>query len=224
MVQNGGIGRPWIQLPQTHQVYSYIWNNSHWKITENYWIAQSTTRNKKLHQVGTRGRHGFTKNPIFLQWHKIVKDLTGPELLPKECGFYAPHWAPQPLGHAPETQVPKMSRFGNKQGLCQEDMGVVGIWDTPFEGLKSELIHSEIQYKVSSLRGDQFDWIICEEIHLLILKHLSEEQEPVGMFFRNGGTSEHIFALSLYLARMWIDTALLKLMESSTYHAHFWSH
>ena len=34
MVQDDGIGRSWIHLlPWTHQIYSYIWINSLWKMT-----------------------------------------------------------------------------------------------------------------------------------------------------------------------------------------------
>lgn len=47
-------------------------------------------------------------------------------------------------------------------------------------------------YKGSNMRGD---WIISEGDSLLILKHLSEGQGPVGTFFGDGDAGESTLPL-----------------------------
>lgn len=54
-IQDGSTGRFWTHLfPEKHQIYSYIWTNSLWKISENYLNISSITKNKRttLRKIG----------------------------------------------------------------------------------------------------------------------------------------------------------------------------
>ena len=52
--EHGRIGEHWVSvLPETHQKYTYMWINSHWKQTGDQQKASSTTKavKKDLQEV-----------------------------------------------------------------------------------------------------------------------------------------------------------------------------
>ena len=117
IVQDGSIGRFWIHcLPQTHQTYSYIWNNSLWKNLKNKkeratwrWIREAKTWScQKPYTQGS--------------W----RDLLNTKLISEEQVVCASYQTLQPLESALDSQAQKCLASKINGAYVQEIQKAVG--------------------------------------------------------------------------------------------------
>ena len=98
--------------------------------------------------------------------------LTNTELLSEEPGVHAQYQAPHPwnLHH---KRSPQKVCLWKQTGYIQEAHWGIGSRDFTPKGLTHTVTHPGAEHKNSSLKSTE---TVCEEIHLLILKHLLEGQ------------------------------------------------
>lgn len=92
-------------LPQTYQIYNYIWIISPWKRSEIQMNCVSTTKDKNYMEMARRGRDSLTKNPTSSAEIHYREGSHQSILLPKKQGV--PKADTPTQGSALEWQVPK---------------------------------------------------------------------------------------------------------------------
>lgn len=186
MVQDGGTGRPWTHLPQTHQIHHSILNNSHLNRTKTSWTASSTKREKWQHWARLeRQKCSLTKK---LTLDTVTHNREGPRRLsaPWRVRGLCSTSGTQPLGPAPD-------RWGPKHGAYVQ--GAWGLWGSEIQLVRGSCMDSPGWGLSTKAAVWEVTGLHVKETQLLILK--------IHWNFLCGRSCWRvpIFALFLYLAK-----------------------
>lgn len=111
--------------------------------------------------MARRGRDAVYSRPTPLrQQLRNQKNIAITEVLPKEQGVLAPHWAPQPRILHREYGTPQNFCFENQWGLCSRKPESCRK-QSALKGHVQNLTHSKSQCRGSSLKGAWFRPTCC---------------------------------------------------------------
>ena len=145
-VEDGEVERSWTHLfIQTHQIYSYIWNNFLWK--ENWKLSNSYTsgEQEKAHNQEEMLRHNLTVNP--------TPGKATQQGNPEEWRVWTPQWACQLLRPAPERYATQISSSESQQGSYTQVPQGIANWEVVLKGLAHGLTYPRAQNRSSHLKS-----------------------------------------------------------------------
>ena len=154
--QDSSVGRSWAHLlPQTWEIYKYIWSNSLWKRTGNWRSRTFTWDSTKDFKKG----RDIT----------LLRKTTYLRLFPEEQGL----WAPPTLRYYTGKTTPKCLALETTEGYTKENYRIAGEENPAFKGLTQRITWPGSQWKTFYRKS-------CSPQVKEILEHLLERQEAAG--------------------------------------------